>query len=282
MVGRRLQYLPQRRRANDCSRTSFARLSDRFCRCGSVVQTRYRNLVPASAWHTTSTFVLVHTCSTGKYHLGFPLPASQRRGRATFGGAGRGLSYSELVHTVRQYGGFEEALAVWGGNKQTARSPHHPEWMAEEASSFIRRAAARRRRFFLYYAPTVPHTPFALPDSLLANASLTPAGLIDDGRLVSWQRARSALLSRLRGLGLSCRDYTECISHGYAGSEGRDNAAYREVRRRRAHFGIWGERTEGEAASGIGARGGHPTEDWPDVCRDLCTACCHERPVDRA
>ena len=79
----------------------------------------------------------------GKYHLGFPLKGrSGPQGRARFGGGGRGLGYTEIVDVVRTYGGFEEVPAVWGGNKQTAQSPHNPEWMASEAVAFIRRAAA--------------------------------------------------------------------------------------------------------------------------------------------
>eukprot|EP00966_Prymnesium_polylepis_P277176 6404197-Prymnesium_polylepis.1 len=78
--------------------------------------------------------------------------------------------------------------------------------MAEEASGFIHRAAASRKRFFLYFAPTVPHAPFVLPDALLANASLTPAGVID-GHVTNWRQRRSSLLEKLTGLGLACRDY---------------------------------------------------------------------------
>ena len=56
-----------------------------------------------------------------QYHLGFPLPKNQRRGRAAFGGSGRGLNYADISEVVRTYGGFEETPAVWGGNKQTAQ-----------------------------------------------------------------------------------------------------------------------------------------------------------------
>ena len=188
------------------------------------------NTFLTGAEHTIAHLLRSHgyvTGFVGKYHLGFPLSASQRRGRATFGGAGRGLNYSELARTVQRFGGFDEALAVWGGNKQTARSPHHPEWMAAEASAFIHRAAASRRRFFLYFAPTVPHAPFVLPDALLANASVTPAGVTDDGRAALWQQRRSSLLSKLMGLGLVCRDYGECHELNYSGAEGRHNVAYR-------------------------------------------------------
>ena len=62
-----------------------------------------------------------------QYHLGFPLPGVVRKGRQAFGGSGRGLSYTQIADVVRTHGGFEEVPAVWGGNKQTAQSPHNPE-----------------------------------------------------------------------------------------------------------------------------------------------------------
>ena len=62
-----------------------------------------------------------------QYHLGFPLPGVMRKGKAAFGGSGRGLGYKQIVEAVSKYGGFEEVPAVWGGNKQTAQSPHNPE-----------------------------------------------------------------------------------------------------------------------------------------------------------
>ena len=72
----------------------------------------------------------------------------------------------------------------------------------------------------------------ALPDALFSNASVTPAGPIDDGaRVAGWQRARESLLARLTAHGLACRDYTECRGGRYAGAAGRQNAAYQEVRR---------------------------------------------------
>ena len=62
-----------------------------------------------------------------QYHLGFPLPGVVRKGRQAFVGSGRGLSYAQIAEVVRTHGGFEEVPAVWGGNKQTAQSPHNPE-----------------------------------------------------------------------------------------------------------------------------------------------------------
>lgn len=118
----------------------------------------------------------------GKYHLGFPLPPAQRRGRATFGGGGRGLTYSDVVQTVKTYGGFEHVAAVWGGNKQTAQSPHNPEWMAAEASRFMRSAVeggGGGRPFFVFFAGTVPHAPFFLPASLKVDVTRTPAGQVN-------------------------------------------------------------------------------------------------------
>ena len=183
----------------------------------------------------------------GKYHLGFPLNASKRRGRASFGGSGHGLSYAELTAAVKQYGGFDEAPAVWGGNKQIGKqtaqtthhqtaqtthhpeqtTTHHPEWMAREAAAFISRAVMEGRRYLLYFAPTLPHAPFALPGALLASANTTPAGIVSGPLPREWERSRRALLSRLTSLGLICRDYTECRGHTYPGAQGRVSAAYR-------------------------------------------------------
>jgi arylsulfatase A-like enzyme len=140
----------------------------------------------------------------GKYHLGFPLPKGQGKGRNKFGGGGRGLSYDELAEVVRTYGGFDETPAVWGGNKQTAQSPHNPEWMAAQAVAFVHRAATKSRQqpFFLYFAGTVPHSPFSLPASFEVNVTRTPAGSVPFVR--EWQDRRNTVLRRLVANGLVC------------------------------------------------------------------------------
>ena len=135
-----------------------------------------------------------------------------------------------MVEAVREYGGFEEAPAVWGGNKQTAQSPHNPEWMASEAVGFIRRSAAsgaRRRPFFLYFAGTVPHTPFVLPAAFQVNVTRTPAGQVPFNPM--WQQRRKKLLERLTPHGLICRDYRQCHRGEYEGAAGRSTSeAYRQ------------------------------------------------------
>lgn len=154
---------------------------------------------------------------------------------------------------VRTYGGFEEAPAVWGGNKQTAQSPHNPEWMAAQAVEFVERMMARRRGagrrtsddsataasddgralagapdqpFFLYFAGTVPHTPFALPASFEVNVTRTPAGLVPFQP--DWADRRARVLRRLVGHGLVCKDYRQC--HGRGGKAlpegGNEGAKY--------------------------------------------------------
>jgi arylsulfatase len=136
------------------------------------------------------------TVFVGKYHLGFPLKprgAAAAR-RAAFGGGGRGLTHAELATAVSKYAGFETVEALWGGNKQTADFPHHPEYMAARAAAAMGRAQAASRPWFVYFAPTVPHAPFSLPHSFLANTSLTPQGSVTaDPR---WGESRTALLSR--------------------------------------------------------------------------------------
>ena len=164
------------------------------------------------------------TAFSGKYHLGFPLPAHLRKGRSTFGGGGRGLDYEQVCDVVRKYGGFERTLAVWGGNKQTEKSPHNPEWMAAGAVEFIGDAARRAQPFFLFFAGTVPHAPFSMPASLQVNVSRTPSGDVPFVR--EWQQRRNGVLHRLRALGLVCRDYRQCHRMTYEGADGRHNSAY--------------------------------------------------------
>ena len=215
----------------------FSLLTGRYAsNASSIVARRPWSIVGFNTFLTGAEPTIAHalrplgyrTGFVGKYHLGFPLPPSQRRGRASFGGSGRGLSYDQLADAVRRHGGFDEAAAVWGGNRQTAKSPHHPEWMAAEACAFVRRAVGAGRRFFLYFAPTLPHAPFSLPDSLLANVSITPAGILAGQDVKEWEASRRALLGRLTSLGLVCRDYSECSTLRYAGAEGRSSIAYRE------------------------------------------------------
>jgi arylsulfatase A-like enzyme len=136
------------------------------------------------------------TILVGKYHLGFPLIPRGGARRAAFGGGGRGLTHAELVSAVSRYAGFETVEALWGGNRQTAATPHHPEYMAARAAAAMRKAKKESRQWFVYFAPTVPHAPFSLPHSLLANTSLTPQGVVAaDPR---WRESRDALLARCR------------------------------------------------------------------------------------
>ena len=159
------------------------------------------------------------TCFCGKYHMGFPLSqAGKMRGRAKFGGSGRGLSYQDMVEAVRKYGGFDEVVSLWGGNKQTAQSPHNPEWMAAQAVNFIHRVAATPQPFFLYFAGTVPHSPFGLPYSFEVNVTQTPSGPVP--YVPSWEARRQALLQKLIPLGLICKDYRQCHRLQYPGAEG--------------------------------------------------------------
>ena len=65
--------------------------------------------------------------------------------------------------------GFDEAPAVFGGNKQTARADHHPEWMTSRAVACVQRAKQRvsmARTQFQLFIPC--------PPSLDANALVLP------------------------------------------------------------------------------------------------------------
>ena len=220
-----------------CTPSRFSLLTGRYAsNASSITAHRPWNLVAFNTFLTGSEPTIAHrlkrsgysTCFVGKYHLGFPLPKNQRRGRATFGGGGRGLGYSEISDVVRTYGGFEETPAVWGGNKQTAQSPHNPEWMAAQAAAFIQRAAKESpaKPFFLYFAGTVPHTPFSLPASFEVNVTRTPAGIVPFEP--QWQDRRNAVLRRLVRAALVCKDYRQC--HGRGGKPlpegGTENANY--------------------------------------------------------
>ena len=100
--------------------------------------------------------------------------------------------------------------------------------MAAQAVAFVRRAtsAPERRPFFLYFAGTVPHTPFSLPASFEVNVTRTPAGPV--AFEPEWQARRQAVLRRLVNEGLVCKDYRQC--HGRGGKAlpdgGTDAASY--------------------------------------------------------
>ena len=215
-----------------CTPSRFGLLTGRFAsNASSITVHRPWNLVGFNTFlngvETIAHALRRHgylTAFSGKYHLGFPLPAKGRKGSATFGGHGWGLDYEQLSEAVRTYGGFARTLAVWGGNRQTEKSPHNPEWMAAGAAEFIGEAALRRQPFFLYFAGTVPHQPFAVPTAFRVNVSRTPAG--DVPFAPSWKKARDGVLGQLRALGLVCRDHRECLRMAYDGADGRHNPAY--------------------------------------------------------
>jgi len=218
-----------------CTPSRFSLLTGRYAsNASSIPSHRPWNLVGFNTFLTGAEPTIAHhlshagyaTAFCGKYHLGFPLPEGQVAARAggssrtKFGGSGRGLSYDELAAVVRQYGGFEETIAVWGGNKQTAQSPHNPEWMASQAQNFMSQAVSRQpaRPFFLFFAGTVPHSPFALPSSFEVNVTRTPAGPV--AYVPEWEERRRALLAKLTPHGLICKDYRQCHRLDYAGSTG--------------------------------------------------------------
>ena len=154
-----------------CTPSRFGLLTGRFAsNASSITVHRPWNLVGFNTFlngvETIAHALRRHgylTAFSGKYHLGFPLPAKGRKGSATFGGHGWGMDYEQLSEAVRTYGGFARTLAVWGGNRQTEKSPHNPEWMAAGAAEFIGEAALRRQPFFLYLSlihisePTRPY-----------------------------------------------------------------------------------------------------------------------------
>lgn len=231
-----------------CTPSRFALLTGRYAsNASSIIAHRPWNLVGFNTFLTGTEPTIAHrlqragyaTCFVGKYHLGFPLPKTQSRGRARWGGSGRGLSYTDIVGVVRTYGGFEDIPAVWGGNKQTAQSPHNPEWMAAMAAQFVQRAtsAADKKPFFLYFAGTVPHSPFALPASFEVNVTRTPAGPVAFD--ASWQSRRQAVLRRLVDAALVCKDYRQC--HGRGGKPlpegGVEGATYEGAQHRTTSIG---------------------------------------------
>ena len=220
-----------------CTPARWALLTGRYAaNATSIVSHRPWNSVGFNTFLTGQEDTLAHalrragyrTCLCGKYHLGFPLPAELRTGRSTFGGGGRGIDYDAIVGAVRKFGGFDAAPAVYGGNKQTA--VHHPEWMAAEAVSFLRATHAARQRAFVYFAPTLPHAPFVLPDSLTASANITPAGVPAGADVISWQRARQELLSRLNAAGYVCgASPSRCAGDSSRASHPRSCAAAKEA-----------------------------------------------------
>ena len=98
--------------------------------------------------------------------------------------------------------------------------------MAAEAAAFVRRVTSPSdgRPFLLYFAGTVPHTPFGLPASFEVNVTRTPAGPVPFS--ATWQARRLGVLRRLVNEGLVCKDYRQC--HGRGGKalpEGGTDAA---------------------------------------------------------
>lgn len=189
-----------------CTPARFSLLTGRYAsNASSIGSHRPWNLVGFNTFLTGAVPTLAHrlraagyaTIFAGKYHLGFPLQprgAAAADRRAAFGGGGRGLTHADLVSAVEKYAGFETIEALWGGNRQTVAYAHHPEYMAARAAAAMGRAQAASRQWFVYFAPTVPHAPFSLPHSLLANASLTPEGFVTADP--KWRESRAALLAR--------------------------------------------------------------------------------------
>ena len=62
--------------------------------------------------------------------------------------------------------GYGWAADVYYDNDAMDRRAHQPEWMAAEASRWLRWAALRGRPFFLHVAPTVTHSPLKLAEHL--------------------------------------------------------------------------------------------------------------------
>lgn len=197
-----------------CTPSRFSLLTGRFAsNASSIAAHRPWNYVGFNTFLTGAERTVAHELTAranyscgfvGKFHLGFPVPhARGGEGAAptSYRGGARGLGYADIVETVRRNGGFEFASAVWGSNRQTAREPHHPEWMAAEAARFVVAALGQRRPFFLLFAGTVPHSPFSVPGSLLASLALTPAGRVPPEAV--WGRERNATLSELRRHGLA-------------------------------------------------------------------------------
>ena len=171
------------------------------------------------------------TCLIGKYHLGFPLSPSLRTGRSAFSGGARGHTYGSLTAAIRKFGGFD-SVSAFGGNKQLASLPHHPEWMAAEAERCLTSAHLARQRAFVVFAPTLPHAPFSLPGSLQADPSLTPAGPVAPVP-PEWRSARASLLQKLDRLGYVClANATRCTE---ASSAPRPCGASSPAGRSRSH-----------------------------------------------
>ena len=221
-----------------CTPARWSLLTGRHAaNASSIVSHRPWNLVGFNTFLNGHEPTMAHELSRagfstglfGKYHLGFPMPKRFQTGRATFGGSGRGLTHADMVRAVCEHGGFEEAPALFGGNKQTAEAAHHPEWMAQQAVAFLDRAHTARRRAFVYFAPTLPHAPFTLPGSLLANASHTPAGWVAADP--AWQAQRAALLASLGEQGYVCAAAADACAASSPAAEPAQPSSTRCARR---------------------------------------------------
>ena len=168
-----------------CTPSRFGLLTGRFAsNASSITAHRPWNAVGFNTFLTGVEPTIAHalrkrgyaTGFAGKYHLGFPLPPHLRKGRATFGGGGRGLDYEQLSEAVRKYGGFDQTLAVWGGNKQTERSPHSPGWHKRPPESA---------------SQSPPHA---------QQKALGPKSTPERYRGISLRRACRARLARLQGV----------------------------------------------------------------------------------
>lgn len=137
----------------------------------------------------------------GKWHLGYPAPATDEAERAR---VSRALpsqwktvketvlhEYRSIQRHVRRCG-FEFAERLYVNNLYADQHIlpesmlfHNMEWVAEGAAHFI--AARRRSPFFLFVGWTLPHNPDVL-QSLQADPRYTPGGL--------WNANRSHVLER--------------------------------------------------------------------------------------
>ena len=154
------------------------------------------------------------TAFVGKWHLGERSSSKWRPGEPQSDEVASDESNAE---EVRRVGGYGWASDVYYDNDAMDRSAHQPEWMAAEATRWLRWVAARRRPFFLHMAPTVTHSPLMLAQQLLARPRASgpeggaPPPLPGDGGgsgagsganngvdLASFERETAALRLRLK------------------------------------------------------------------------------------
>ena len=115
-------------------------------------------------------------------------------------------NYHKAIASVKN-AGFDYASAIYNQNAEGMPLPkewivHNQDWITAGALEFIEQN--KDRPFYLYFASTIPHSPFGLKASLESDPRATTAGLLD--KPLNVQPSREDVLRRTRAAGVTDKE----------------------------------------------------------------------------